>query len=610
MLFFLVCIALVSGATLAIRMSGFTVVTVPKAGGTYIEAIVGTPSLINPLFALANAPDLDLTRLIYTGLVRKDTNGNIIPDLAERFTVSPDQKTYTIRLKTNAAWHDGAPVTADDVLFTIERIQNPEMKSPLAQSFRGVDVKKIDDATIQLTLKEAFAPFIETLTTGILPEHLWRDVPMATAQLADYNIKPVGSGPFRFSSLVKDKKGVVKSYTLERFTRYHGTPPYLKELTFKFYATFTDAVEALKKSEVQGIHFIPKQFKEKIPSGNYHVINLSFPQYTTIFFNQENNKALKEKRVRQALIAAIDRERMIQDVLGGEATRITSPILPGTFSTLSRSAPALFDPEKAKKLLTDAGWKTITKEEYQKKLDRERALAEEQREKELKNQENSAKNGSASGGKTTPDLREVERDAKPTETKKETTAPNAERLLDHYREKNGAILSVRLTTIDHPENIAVAAMIQSAWESIGVAVTLMLQSDNFQKEILSPRAYEALLFGVIVGRDPDPYPFWHSSQREAPGLNLALFVNREADVLLEDARRTNDLGIRESKYQRFQEILIEELPADFLYTPTYTYLLGNIVNGFAIQSIARSDDRFANVHEWYVKTKWALKKNN
>lgn len=600
-----ICTALVSGFFLAVRVAGYEFVRAPKKGGSYTEAIVGSPSLVNPLFALANPTDLDLTRLVYAGILRKDAQGNVVPDLAERFTVSTDQKTYTIRLKPNARWHDGERVTADDVVFTIERIQDPEMKSPLAQSFRGVAVTKIDDATVQISLKEVFAPFIETLTTGILPKHLWFDVPTATASLAEYNVKPVGAGPFRFASFLKDKKGVLKSYTLERFDEYHGSVPYLKELTFKFYPTFELAMAALTKGEVQGIHLIPKQFKEKIPANEAHAVNLSFPQYTAVFFNQEKNPALKEKKVREALMHAVDRERIIRDVLRGEATPLASPIIPGMFAGIETPPPPTFDPAKADALLQDSGWKTVSREAYLTKQRTDAEQAEKKKTEETKtatNQKQTAK---------TPDLRDVERDVPPVVTDKKENLPTEEMpALDHYRMKNGVVLQIQLSTVDHPENAQVANIVKEGWEKLGVQVILDIRGQNFQKNVIQARNYEALLFGIVVGRDPDPYPFWHSSQREAPGANLALFANREADGLLEDARRTNDVGIRAEKYKRFQDIITNELPADFLFTPTYTYLIGNTLQGFSVTSIAKPDDRFAQVTEWHVKTRWTLKKKN
>ncbi|MBI4281556.1 peptide ABC transporter substrate-binding protein [Candidatus Uhrbacteria bacterium] len=595
--------ALVSGFFLVVRVAGYEFVRAPKKGGAYTEAIVGSPSLVNPLFALANPTDLDLTRLIYAGILRKDTNGNVVPDLAERFTVSTDQRTYTIRLKPNARWHDGERVTADDVVFTIERIQDPEMKSPLAQSFRGVSVTKIDDATIQITLKEVFAPFIETLTTGILPKHLWYDVPAATASLAEYNLKPVGTGPFRFASFIKDKKGVLKSYTLERFDEYHGSVPYLTELTFKFYPTFDLALAALTKGEVQGIHLIPKQFKEKIPTNEAHAMNLAFPQYTAVFFNQEKNPALKDKRVREALIHAVDRDRIIRDVLRGEATPLASPIIPGMFSGIESPAAPTFDPAKADALLEGAGWKTISRDAY---LAKQRADAEQAQNKKI---EQTKTDAAKKQTEKTPNLRDVERDTPPVIAEKKENVPSEETTaLDHYRMKNGAALTIRLSTIDHPENVQVANIIKEGWEKLGVQVALDIRGQNFQKDVIQTRDYEALLFGIVVGRDPDPYPFWHSSQRDAAGANLALFANRETDGLLEDARRTNDVGIRAEKYKRFQDIITNELPADFLFTPTYTYLIGNALQGFGVTSIAKPDDRFAQVTEWYVKTHWVLKK--
>ena len=187
-------------------------VQVPAIGGTYTEAIVGGPQLVNPIFASVNDVDVDLTRLIYAGLMRYDEDQHLVTDLAKEYTVDEAGLIYTFTLHDTASWHDGERVTAKDVAYTIETIQDSVVNSPLRLSFQGVIVDVLDEYTVQFVLPETFPSFLSALTVGILPEHIWFDIPAEQMRLAGQNLRPIGSGPYVFSKLKKADAGFILKY--------------------------------------------------------------------------------------------------------------------------------------------------------------------------------------------------------------------------------------------------------------------------------------------------------------------------------------------------------------------------------------------------------------
>lgn len=511
-------------------------VDVPKNGGEFTEGLIGSPLYVNPILSQGYADaDMDLSRLIFSGLLKYDENLQAVPDLAEKYEISSDQKTYTFHLKKNAKWHDGEKVTANDVIFTITSIQNPDFKSPLWRSFAGVGVEKVDDYTVKFTLKEPYAAFLDLLTVGLLPQHLWYDIPPINARLAVYNQKPIGSGPYKFKSLIKEKSGMIKAYTLEKNKDYYDKTPYIDKITFKFYPDYENAIGALTNKEVESLNFLPKEYLKKFT--NKRELNLyefGLSQYTAIFFNKKNNTLLDNKVIRQALALAIDKNKIIDDVLQNQGQTIDGPILPGFLGYNTDIKKYDYDPKKALEILAADGW-TPAGEVLKKK-----------------NQE----------------------------------------------------LKITLTTVEQDEYIKVANMIKDFWNVIGVNVDLQIISpDKIESDVITPRNYQALIYGEIIGYDPDLFPFWHSSQRLAPGANLANYANKKVDQLLEEARVTSDNKARDQKYQEMQNILIDDLPAIFLYSPTYTYPVTKDIKGISIQRIATPSDRFINIENWFIKTK-------
>ena len=351
------CIFIVAGGLLSLRLLNTQRIEVPAVGGEYTEGVIGFPQLINPMYALSNDVDADLSRLIYSGIMRYDTNDGLVLDLAESMEVSEDQTVYTFTIRENAKWHDGQSVRAEDVVFTVLTIQNTAYLSPLEVSFSNVRVEQVDDRTVRFTLDEAFAPFLSTLTVGILPAHIWQDVSPGFAQLTELNKKPIGSGPYEFEKLIKDSKGI-RSYTLKRNSDYYAGAPYIERIHLKFYSSLSEAVEALRNKNVEGIGYLPPEdvasFKK---DGDIRIAYPSLAQYTAAFINQSHNSVLGDDSVRLALAQATDKQAIVESALAGLGEPIDSFILTGMIGEHPDVVKRAHSIEVANTTLEEAGWK-------------------------------------------------------------------------------------------------------------------------------------------------------------------------------------------------------------------------------------------------------------
>lgn len=578
------------------------IITVPANSGEYIEGVIGSPRFLNPIFAQDNEVDYDLTKLIFSGLLKYDKNLKLMPDLAESYEISDDQTLYTFHLRKDVTWQkNGGNFNADDVIFTINAIKNNEYKSSLYGSLKSIEAIKIDDYTLTLKLKSPYAPFLNILTFGILPQNIWINIPSQNTALAEYNLKPVGAGMYEFFSLSKDKIGNIKSYTLIRNEEYYGVKPHIQKLIFKFYPDAESAYFALKSKEIQGVNFLPKHLRAELETNkNFNVESLQLPQYTAVFFNQEQNTILKDIKIRLALAMGIDKNNILTEALSNEGIAISGPILPGFIGYNPDLEKYEHNPQEANKILDDLGWAKINSDELIKNKKTELEKIKKEKEGFL---------------------------AKLKEEKKEDTDSEAEKLQEEidslnqqesslpeydeqtfYRQKNNNLLALNLTTVNTENNFKVAESIKNYWKDLGVRTKLnIVEPKDIVADVIKTRNYDCLLYGEIIGADPDPYPFWHSSQNHYPGLNLAIFSDKEVDKLLEEARQTNDQQIRKDKYVHFQNILTKELPAIFLYSPTYSYILNKKIQGFDITNIYLPRDRFANVEDWYIKTRYTWK---
>lgn len=345
---------IVSIIFLGARAYARIVVQVPKSGGEVVEALIGDPQYVNPLLASTNDVDRDLVRLMYSGLVKRNDLGEIVPDIAESIEKSADEKVFTVKMREGLTWSDGNPLTIDDVLFTFDLIQDPLYKSPLRTQFRNTKVERVDDRTLKFTQSQSPAAFLSNLTVGILPEHIWGDVPPPNFPLIEYNVKPVSYGPFTFDALKRDTStGAVKEYRLVRNGQYQGSRPYLERLTFKMYPDPLSAADALRSKAVEGVSALSGDMRDELKEAR--VINLESAQYAAVFLNSKRG-VLKNPEIRRALTQAINRNEIVDDALNRSAVVVDGMFadkLPGYAGKIQPD----FSLDDARNTLETAGWK-------------------------------------------------------------------------------------------------------------------------------------------------------------------------------------------------------------------------------------------------------------
>ena len=516
----------------------------PVRGGTYSEALVGSLGRLNPVLDYANQADRDVDRLLFSGLVRFDSRGLPTPDLAEGWSVSADATLYTFNLRADAVWHDGEPVTTDDVIYTFSKLQDPAYPGPVdvAQMWQQIQVIRLDSRTVQFQLPEPFAPFFDYLSLGLLPDHLLRGV--SAADLADhpYNLEPIGTGPFRFEGYLLED-GEVRGVRLAAFEDYYGETPYLDRVEFRYYSDERAALQAYRASEVLGISSVADEILAdvlEIPNLNLHTAPL--PRLTLVFLNLRNQERpfLTEKKVRQALLLAVNRQWIIDQVLGGQGTVAAGPILPSSWAFSEGIEPWPFSPEQAGALLDQAGWVLPA--------------------------------GATPG-----------------------TA-------EYVRTNEDVPLAFELLHPDDSRHTQIAQALQASWAAIGAQVTLVpLDAQELLDARLDPRDYEAALTDLNLTRspDPDPYPFWHDSQAET-GQNYAGFEDRNISIWLEQARITPDFAERAHLYQSFQHRFRDQVPALPLFHPVYSFAIDSSVQGVTMGPVLDPSDRFASITSWYL----------
>lgn len=539
----LVLVLIVSTIVILEKINKSFMVEIPMQGGSISEGILGSPRFINPVLAISDA-DNDLVSLVYSGLMRKDAQGNFIPDLAEKYEISDDKLSYTFTLKDNLSFHDNTPVTADDIIFTINEIKDPAIKSPIKANWDGVTVLKIDAKTVKFALKQPYASFLENTTVGILPEHLWAN---STVEINDLNTNPIGSGPFKIASMNKQSSGIIDYYNLVPFKNFALGKPYLKNLTLYFYQNENDLMSALLNGSIDQASSLTSKNAEILKEKKYLLQTSVLPRVFGLFFNQNQNQLFTNKNVVSALNLAIDKDKIVREVLGGYGVVIDSPIPPNMieYQKLNKEDKTSYEEnfKKAEALLAKDGWK---------------------------------KNAQGFLEKTT---------------------------VDSKKKKSTAVLEFSISTGNAPELAKTALLMKDDLEKLGAKIEVKnFEIGNLNQSVIRPRKYDALLFGEIINRESDLFAFWHSSQRKDPGLNVAMYTNAKVDKILEDAFVTTDQQTRIKKYAQFEDEIKKDMPAVFLYSPDFIYVVSKNIKGLSMDHINSPSNRFSNSYLWYTKT--------
>lgn len=523
------------------KINSHFMATIPGYGGTLTEGIVGTPRFVNPLLAVSDA-DRDLSALIYSGLMKRNQSGEMVPDLAENYEVSPDGLTYTFHINPTATFHDGTPVTADDVLYTITAAKDPAIKSPKRVNWEGVTVTKIDNLTVTFEIKKPFAPFLENMSLGILPAHIWKNIAPDDISFSDFNINGTGSGPFRVDSIDRNSSGIPSIYHLAPFKTYVGGKPYLRHFVLYFYNNEKDLLNALASGEIDQVNAIAPEKALELQNSGYTVKTSTLPRIFGLFFNQNESKIFTDKKVIQAFNQAINKDAIVQKVLFGYGHTINSPVPLGMLGTMSAVNPistvSTYTIDGAKDILAKDGWK-----------------------------------------------------------------PGADGILTKTDSKKQTIrLSFSIATGDTPELRQSAELIKEDLAAIGAEVEVkVFEIGTLNQNVIRPRKYDALFFGQVVNHESDLMAFWHSSQRNDPGLNIALYANSKTDKLLETALTTLDESGRNEKFVAFEKEIVDDLPAVFVYSPDFIYVTRPDIDGLELGKIAFPSDRLAGAEKWFIE---------
>jgi len=515
-------------------------VSVPAYGGSLSEGVIGTPRFVNPI--LANSPtDQDLVTLLYSGLMRKNTDGTLTPDLALKYEVSESGLKYIFTLKDNLYFHDDKLLTTDDIVFTIDKARDPVTKNSQKVNWNRVTVEKIDEKTIKFSLKQPSASFLENMTLGIMPMHIWSDSPI---ELHEANTNPIGSGPYKIKKISKQSSGTINSYELVAFKEFALGEPYIKNIIVHFYQNEESLSDALLGGDVDQISSITPKSAKEFKAKGYKIESTVLPRVFGLFFNQNQNQLFINKTVVKAIEQAIDKDKIVGGVLGGYGTVIDNPIPPNLvqYQTLAakNTTSRVETLQKVEATLAKDGW---------------------------------VKNSEGFLEKTT------------TEKGKKVTTP----------------LAFSISTSNAPELVAAAQFVKEDLVRVGMNVDIKtFEVGNLNQSVIRPRKYDALLFGQIVNSESDLYAFWHSSQRKDPGLNVAIYTNAKVDKILEDAFTITAEKTRVEKYLEFEEEIKKDMPAIFLYSPKFIYVLSKGLQGFSLNHIITGGDRFTNVNSWYI----------
>lgn len=529
-----------SSLSLLYKVNNSFLVQIPDYGGSLTEGIIGYPRFINPILSSSDI-DKDLTTLVYSGLLKVDSKGTLSPDIAESYSVSDDGLTYTFKIRKDIYFHDGKKLTPDDIIFTIEKAQDTLLKSPREANWAGVKAEIIDEETVVFTLKQAYSPFIQNTTLGILPKHIWKDASIEEFPFSKYNTEPIGTGPYKVESITLTDSGIPKEYKLSAFNKYSLGKPYISTIHIKSYQNEKDIIDAYRNGDIESLHGIsPKQIPD-LDVKKEEVLLSTLPRMFGVFFNQNAAGVFLFKEVRQALDMAADKEAIVDEILGGYGKAINSPIPNHDYvssSDVGTTSPETDRAEKAKEILTKAGWK---------------------------------------------------QDAGGIFTKKDKTSTTR--------------LSFSISTGNAPELKEAALLLQKQWQMIGAEVEVKIfEIGDLNQNVIKTRKYDALLFGTIVGKDMDLYPFWHSSNRNSPGLNIAMYTNVKVDKALENIRKTASPSEQKNNLDIIEKEIKNDIPAVFTYSPYFIYIVPEKIKNVNLGLLGSSAERFVDVSKWYIET--------
>ncbi len=542
-----VAVTIVIVALLLLSQQPVSTPFLPEAapGGIYTEALIGSMGRLNPMLDWNNSADRDINRLIFSGLIRFDSHGMPQPDLAEAWGNSPDGTLYNFSIRPNAVWHDGQSVTSDDVIFTIEMIKSAGSLFPqdIKDMWSQIEVKRVDEKTLQFKLPEPFAPFLDYATFGVLPKHLLDAVPADQLANAEFNLNPIGTGPYKFSQLMTSG-GQISGVVLVVNEDYYLSGPFVEQVVFRYYPDSASAFDAYQQGEVLGVSQLTNDIlPQALAEPTLSVYSSRLPQLGLVFLNLNNPSVqfLQSEKIRQALLLGVNRNNIVSHIMQGQAIIADGPILTGSWAYYNEIHHYDYDPDAAMVLLKDEGFVIP-----------------------------------AGGG----DVR----------------AKDGQFLTFTLVHPDDTIHTQIAQTIQADwALIGVKVDLQS------------VTYDSLEKDFLATRNYQAALADINTSRtpDPDPYLFWHQSEATG-GQNYSQWDSRTASEFIETARTATDFDTRARLYRNFQVVFAKEVPSLPLYYPVYSYGVDAQVQGVQVAPMYDISDRLALIAEWFLVTRRTL----
>ena len=328
----------------------------PLEGGVFVEYETSTPRQLNPLLStpISDPVAADLRALLFDGLMRIGPESLPEPALLQsRPELDETGTVYTFTLRSGVRWHDGEPLTVDDVLFTLRAVQSPGFVGDPQTGgiWRNVLLERIDQFSFRAILQTPLASFLSYATFPILPAHLLGDLAPEQWASTAYNLQPIGTGPYRLASPISGQNALLKANGA-----YFDGRPFLDSIEFRFDQNQQDALTAISRSEAVGfgLNSTNEQSRANTPRGAIrHAIPLA--AYTTLTFNTRT-APLSDLGLRRALALGTDRDAVITQALGSAGQRLDTPLLPGWWASDPTTTPALTDATAAGEALTSLGY--------------------------------------------------------------------------------------------------------------------------------------------------------------------------------------------------------------------------------------------------------------
>lgn len=515
-------------------------VATPGAG-TLVEGVVGRATSINPLEP-QNAADLDLIELVFSGLTRSFPDGSVGPDLAESWTISADRTVYTFTLRPGATWQDGVPVTADDVVFTVLTIQDPDYTGPLRTSWGSVRVEKVDQRTVRFTLAEPVGAFLQATTLPILPAHLLVGVPVAQLANDPFNRQPVGSGPYRLVRLDFDQAELQLARPASPGASASPSPAPpggvgepIGRIVVRFFPDGASLATAYRSGLVDSAAgLLPQQVRDLANEPGTRVVRYPSTRLTVLVPNvRAGHPFFLNAAVRRGLLEGLDREAMIANLLDGAGQRADSPISPESWAYDADSTTVYqHDDATAVKDLKAGGWSRGT------------------------------------GGWTT---------------------------------KSGQQVTFGLSAIDardDPLGNSIARTAVQDWNTLGVTSDVVsFDTDGFVAQLVKGN-FDMALLNVNMGLDPDVFPLLTSSQALEGGSNVGGYQSAALDKLLAAARLGADRQARIQAFGDLQQILTRDLPLLPIVFADDLYVVRDRLSGPSPRLVSDRSERLWDVLTW------------